>query len=90
MDVKNRLNTLTSSQKYEYSSFNIFHHNIRGLKDKHDKMIYSFISFNINPHLICISEHYTNELLITLLYLIVDQKVKNMNLVAVFMYEENF
>jgi hypothetical protein len=61
MDVKNQLNPLTSSQKYQYSSFNIFHQNIRGLKDKHDKMICSLISFNINPQLICISEHYTIE-----------------------------
>jgi hypothetical protein len=61
MDVKNQLNLLTLSQKYECSSFKIFHQNIRGLKDKHDELICSLNSFNINPHLLCISEYYTIE-----------------------------
>jgi hypothetical protein len=61
MDVKNQQNLLASSQKYEHSSCSIFHQNISGLKDKHDKLICSVNSFNIKPHLIYISEHYTTE-----------------------------
>jgi len=58
MEVKNQQNLLTSSQHF---SFNIVHQNITGLKDKHDKLICSLISFDINLHLICISEHYATE-----------------------------
>jgi hypothetical protein len=36
----------------------VIHQNIRGLGSKSDELLCSIVSTNINPHLICLSEHH--------------------------------
>jgi hypothetical protein len=36
----------------------VIHQNIRGLGSKSDELLRSTVSTNINPHLICLSEHH--------------------------------
>jgi hypothetical protein len=48
-------NALTSN------TINIFHQNIRGLRSKHDELLHSFEIDNINPHILCLSEHHMVE-----------------------------
>jgi hypothetical protein len=37
---------------------NIFHQNIRGLRNKSDELKHSFEIDGINPHILCLSEHH--------------------------------
>jgi hypothetical protein len=39
------------------NSLNIFHQNIRGLRNKSDELIHSFEIDGINSHMLCLSEH---------------------------------
>ena len=39
----------------------IFHQNIRGLRGKSDELIHSLETDNINPHVLCLSEHHMDE-----------------------------
>jgi hypothetical protein len=39
----------------------IFHQNIRGLRNKSDELIPSFVIDTINPHILCLSEYYIAE-----------------------------
>jgi hypothetical protein len=43
------------------NSVNIFHQNIRGLRNKSDKFLYSSEIYGINPHILCISKHHMIE-----------------------------
>jgi hypothetical protein len=43
------------------NSINIFHQNIRGLRSKGNESIHSFETGNINPHILCLSEHHMIE-----------------------------
>jgi hypothetical protein len=43
----------------------LFHQNIRGLSGKIDELNCSIISKSINPHLICLSEHYMTDVKIS-------------------------
>jgi hypothetical protein len=43
------------------NSVNIFHQNIRGLRSKSDEIIHSFEIDNINPYILCLSEHHMVE-----------------------------
>jgi hypothetical protein len=38
-----------------------FHQNVRGLRSKSDKLIHSFEIDNINPNILCFSEHHIEE-----------------------------
>jgi hypothetical protein len=50
----------TSSDKLTLNnSLTIIHQNIRGLKDKIDELMHTLASNNMNPHIICLSEHYS-------------------------------
>jgi hypothetical protein len=40
---------------------NIFHQNIRGLRNKSDELINSFVVDSINPYILCLSEHHMEE-----------------------------
>jgi hypothetical protein len=40
---------------------NIFHHNIRGLKNKTDELLHYFEMDNTNPHILCLGEHHMVE-----------------------------
>jgi hypothetical protein len=42
-------------------SLNIFHHNIRGLNDKHDELIQLFQLHGINPHILCLTKYHMVE-----------------------------
>jgi hypothetical protein len=50
--------TILSSKFNLYTSLTIFHQNIRGLKQKIDELLCMLTSINLNPHIICLSEHY--------------------------------
>jgi hypothetical protein len=39
------------------SSVNIIHQNVSGLRSKRNELIHSFEIDNINPHMLCLSEH---------------------------------
>jgi hypothetical protein len=43
------------------NSINIFNQNIRGLRSKSDELLHSFEVDNINPHILCLSEHHMVE-----------------------------
>jgi hypothetical protein len=43
------------------SSLSLFQQNIRGLNDKHEELICSLLTHNINHQIICLREHYTME-----------------------------
>jgi hypothetical protein len=43
------------------NSLHIFHQNVRGLRSKSDELINSFEADNINPHILCFSEHHMEE-----------------------------
>ena len=43
------------------NSLYIFHQNIRGLRNKSEELILSFEMDNINPHILCLSEHHIEE-----------------------------
>jgi hypothetical protein len=43
------------------NSSHIFHQNVRGLRSKSDELIHSFEIDNINPHILCFSEHHVEE-----------------------------
>jgi hypothetical protein len=42
-------------------SLSIFHHNIRGLRNKSNEFINSFVLDSINPHILCLTEHHVEE-----------------------------
>jgi exonuclease III len=44
-----------------FNSLHIFHQNIRGLRCKSEELILSFEMDNINPHIVCLSEHHMEE-----------------------------
>jgi hypothetical protein len=39
-------------------SLNIFHQNIRGLRNKSDELTHSFEIDGIHPHILCLSKHH--------------------------------
>jgi hypothetical protein len=43
------------------TSLHIFHQNIRGLRSKIDELINYFAIDNINPHILCFTEHHMEE-----------------------------
>ena len=52
----------TKETMHANDSLTVIHQNIRGLSSKSDEFICSIVSNNINPHLICLSEHHlTNQ-----------------------------
>jgi hypothetical protein len=77
MDLNETNSPVLSSESN--SAFSIYHQNTRGLKDKFDKLICSLIGYNIQPHLICLSEHYMTELTLCTL------RLENYNLAANFL-----
>jgi hypothetical protein len=46
---------------YSLNSLNIFHENIRGLRNKSDKLMNSSVVDSINPHILCLSKHHMEE-----------------------------
>jgi regulator of RNase E activity RraB len=40
---------------------NILHQNIRGLRNNSDELINALVLDNINPHILCLSEHHMEE-----------------------------
>jgi hypothetical protein len=48
----------TKETMHANDSLTVIHQNIRGLSSKTDGLIFSIVSNNINPHLICVSEHH--------------------------------
>jgi hypothetical protein len=44
-----------------HSSLTIFHQNIRRLKQKNDELLCMLSSINLNPYVVCFSEHYLTE-----------------------------
>jgi hypothetical protein len=53
--------TVHSKNVNSLNSLNIFHQNIRGLRNKSDKLIHSFEVDSINPRILCLSEHHKAE-----------------------------
>jgi hypothetical protein len=51
-------NAFTKHTRHVNDSRTVIHQNIRGLSNKSGELICSLTSNNINPHLICLSEHY--------------------------------
>jgi exonuclease III len=47
--------------KHHKDSLILIHQNIRGLGSKNDELLCSIVSNNINPHLICLSEHHLSD-----------------------------
>jgi len=43
------------------NSLNIFHQNIRGLGNKSDELMNSFVVDSINSHILCLNEHHMEE-----------------------------
>jgi hypothetical protein len=43
------------------NSLQIFHQNVRGLRSKSDELIHAFEIDNLNPHVLCFSEHHEEE-----------------------------
>jgi hypothetical protein len=60
------------------SSLSIYHQNRRGPIDKCDELICSLMSYNIQAHLTCLSEHYSKEQNLCTL------RLENYNLAAIF------
>ena len=59
MDIRH--NKLLIEKQNLHSSLSLFHQNIRGLNDKGDELISLFIAYNLNPQIVCLTEHYTTE-----------------------------
>jgi hypothetical protein len=58
----NYLNFINHDKNVELSnSLYIFHQNVRGLRSKSEELIHSLDTDNINPHILCFSEHHTEE-----------------------------
>jgi hypothetical protein len=43
------------------NSLNIFYQNIRGLGNKSDELMTSFVVDSINSHILCLNEHHMEE-----------------------------
>jgi len=54
LEFRNQDRTVDSS-----NSLQIFHQNSRGLRSKTDELVNSLETDNINPHILCVSEHHT-------------------------------
>jgi hypothetical protein len=67
MDV--RLNKQLTEKQNQQSSLSLFHQNIRGLNDKCEELIFSLLANSIKPYMICLTEHYTTEHNLLLIYL---------------------
>jgi hypothetical protein len=42
------------------NSLKVLHQNIRGLRDKNDELTCLLNSFNIIPHVLCLTEHFAS------------------------------
>ena len=51
------------------SSLSLFYQNIRGRNDKSEELISSLLANSMKPHIICLTEHYTTEQNLLLIYL---------------------
>jgi hypothetical protein len=67
MDLKSK--GLPDMLKKSRSSFSILHQNIRRLSDKCEELYCSIVTTKINPNIICLTEHYTNEQNLSTIYL---------------------
>jgi hypothetical protein len=62
MEIKSKASKiLLNKDKHTNGNLVFFHQNIRGLSGKIDKLNCSITSKSINPHLICLSEHYMTD-----------------------------
>jgi hypothetical protein len=63
MGIKLKSNKpLINMTKHSKDSLVLIHQNIRGLAGKIGELNCSMVSKNINPHLICLSEHHMSDL----------------------------
>jgi hypothetical protein len=62
MGIKSKSNKSSFNKlNYTKDSLILIHQNIRGLGGEIDELMCSIVSNNINPHLICLSEHYMSD-----------------------------
>ena len=63
-----RLNKQLNDKQNLQSSLSIVHQNIRGLNDKCEELTFSLLANSIKPCMICLTEHYTAEHNLPLIY----------------------
>jgi hypothetical protein len=51
------------------SSFSLFYQNKGGLNDKSEELTSSLLANSVKPHISCLTEHYTTEQNLLLIYL---------------------